>query len=249
MNLELDGRCCLVTGGSRGLGRAIALALAAEGAKVLVTGRDAAALASARESSGGRIETHTTDLSEIEAVAALPDTTAERLGALDVLVNCAGVAQAMPFVEQTAHSWQEAVAVNVLAPAVLTRAAAHYLSATGGGKVINVASVGGLRGKAGLVAYGTAKGALIAFTRALAVEWAPRDVQVNAIAPGAFATDMQGAVLNDPELLDRRVRRIPARRMATAEEIGPLACYLASPRSAFVTGAVFVIDGGEEAKL
>jgi 2-deoxy-D-gluconate 3-dehydrogenase len=131
----------------------------------------------------------------------------------------------------------------------LARAAGKQLVAQGSGKIINVASTSGILGKATLVAYSASKGALLQFTKALAAEWAGRGVQVNAIAPGAFATEAQRAVLDSPDLLARRTRKIPVRRMGESSEIGPLVCYLASARSAFVTGAVFVIDGGESSKL
>ena len=137
----------------------------------------------------------------------------------------------------------------MLAPMTLTRAAGRHLVDRGSGKIINIASTSGILGKATLVAYSTSKGALVQFTKALAAEWAGKGVQVNAIAPGAFATDAQRVVLDSPELLARRKRKIPARRMGESAEIGPLVCYLASDKSNFVTGAVFVIDGGESSKL
>jgi 2-deoxy-D-gluconate 3-dehydrogenase len=139
--------------------------------------------------------------------------------------------------------------VNIFAPVVLTQAAGRYFIDQGHGKVINIASTSGLRGKPTLAAYSSSKGALLRFTEAVAGEWARHNVQVNAIAPGAFATDAQSAVLASDEILTRRLRKIPAGRMGVADEIGPLACYLASPCSDFVTGAVYVIDGGESARL
>jgi 2-deoxy-D-gluconate 3-dehydrogenase len=132
---------------------------------------------------------------------------------------------------------------------LLARACGPIMIKQRAGKIINIASISGLRGKALLVAYSASKGALIQLTKALAAEWACHEIQVNAIAPGGFITEAQAAVLNDPDMLKRRVRKIPAGRMAEKEEIGAMICYLASPRSNFVTGAVFAIDGGETAKI
>jgi 2-deoxy-D-gluconate 3-dehydrogenase len=148
-----------------------------------------------------------------------------------------------------ASTWSEVFAVNFFASVALTKAAGLVFLHQRRGKVINVASTSGLRGKPTLAAYSSSKGALLRFTEALSGEWAQFNVQVNAIAPGAFATDAQKAVLESPEVLTRRLRKIPASRMGSVEEIGALACYLASPLSDFVTGATYVIDGGESAKL
>ncbi len=186
---------------------------------------------------------------DMEAVAGLPGTALDAYGRLDIVVNNAGIAPAGKFLEQDQQVWEEVMAVNVTAPAVLSRAAGQHMTRQGAGKIINIASTSGILGKAMLVAYSSSKGALLQFTKALAAEWAGAGVQVNAIAPGAFETDAQGAVLNSPDLLERRLRKIPLRRMGETEEIGPLVCYLASNKSDFVTGSVFVIDGGESCKL
>ena len=127
-------------------------------------------------------------------------------------------------------------------------AARHFVDSGSGGRIINVVSTSGILGKATLAAYSASKGAAIQMTKALAAEWARHDIQVNAIAPGAFATEAQSYVTGNPDVLAKRVRKIPARRMAEPDEIGPLVCYLASESSKFVSGAVYVIDGGETAK-
>lgn len=250
MELQLAGKTAIVTGASRGLGRAIALALAGEGVGVLAVARNEDLLRSLAEtSSGGTIYAATADMRDPEQVSALPATALAAFGRLDIVVNNAGIAPARAFLDEEQSEWQEVFDVNVSAPAALARAAGRHMLAQGSGKVINIASISGLLGKASLVAYSASKGALIQFTKALASEWATSGVQVNAIAPGAFETEAQKAVLESPDLLKRRIRRIPARRIAAPEEIGPLACYLASPVSDFVTGSVFVIDGGEASKL
>lgn len=252
MDLELRGRAAIVTGASRGLGRAAALALAAEGVDVLGVGRTTeqlATLAGEAGPGGGRVEVAACDMRDSEQVAALPALALERLGRLDVIVNNAGIAPAGEFTELGDDVWREVFAVNVFAPVTLARAAAEHLLGQGTGKVINIASTSGVLGKPLLVAYSSSKGAVLQFTKALAGEWAPRGVQVNAIAPGAYETDAQAAVLESDEILRRRLRKIPAGRMGAPSEIGPLVCLLASRWSDFISGSVFVADGGESSKL
>ena len=252
MDLELCGRAAIVTGASRGLGRAATLALAAEGVDVLGVGRSMDQLATLGDEAaagGGRIEVAACDMRDPEQVAALPGVALERLGRLDIVVNNAGIAPAGRFTELDDDVWREVFDVNVFAPVTLARAAAGHLLGQGSGKVINIASTSGVLGKPLLVAYSSSKGAVLQFTKALAGEWAPLGVQVNAIAPGAYETDAQAAVLGSEEMLRRRLRKIPAGRMGAPTEIGPLVCLLASPWSDFVSGSVFVADGGESSKL
>jgi 2-deoxy-D-gluconate 3-dehydrogenase len=247
MNLQLDGRVAIVTGASRGLGRAMVEALAGEGARVLAVARSGNDLA---ELESETVRAHVCDVRSRHELEALPARAVKAFGRLDIVVNNAGIAPAGAFVDQSAAEWDEVFAVNITGPAILTRAAGpHLLGNPEGGRVINVASTTGITGKPQLVSYSASKAALIQFTRALAAEWAPAGVQVNAVAPGAFETDAQRLVLDSPELLARRIRKIPAGRLALPVEIGPLVCMLASPLLSFVTGAVFVIDGGEVSKL
>lgn len=250
MNLKLEGKVAIVTGASRGLGRAAAAALAAEGAKVLAVARTTDALASlAAEAPAGAIVPVTCDMRDREQVAALAATAVATFGRLDIVVNNAGIAPAGAFVELDDDVWREVFEVNVFAPVTLARAAGEYFLAQGSGKVINIASTSGILGKPLLVAYSSSKGAVLQFTKALAGEWAGKGIQVNAIAPGAYETDAQSAVLESEEILRRRLRKIPAGRMGAPEEIGPLVCLLASSLSDFVSGSVLVADGGESSKL
>lgn len=249
IDLQLEGKVAIVTGASRGLGRAAALALVEQGANVLAAARSLEELRQLEASAPEQILAVPCDMKAPAAVAALVDRAVARFGRLDIVVNNAGIAPAGYFLEQDEQVWDDVMAVNVKAPAVLARAAGRLMLEQGTGKIINIASTSGILGKAMLVAYSSSKGALLQFTKALAAEWAARGVQVNAIAPGAFETDAQRAVLESPDLLKRRLGKIPARRMGATDELGPLICYLASPLSDFVSGSVFVIDGGESSKL
>lgn len=249
MDFQLTDRVAIVTGASRGLGWAAAAALAGEGARVLGVARSAEQLEQLRLQDEQRIAVATCDMREPHEVERLPAIALERFGRLDIVVNNAGIAPAERFEEQSIETWREVLEVNVTAPAILSKAAGRHFLAQGAGKIVNIASLSSFRGKPRLAAYAASKGAILQLTRALGAEWAGRGVQVNAIAPGGFATEAQRAVLDDPEVLRLRVKKIPARRMGRSEEIGPIVCYLASPLSEFVTGATIVTDGGELAKL
>jgi len=249
IDLQLEGQVAIVTGASRGLGQAAALALAGQGVRVLAAARSLEDLKAMEKSVPGKILAAQCDMKETDAVAKLPGQAINAFGRLDIVVNNAGIAPAGFFLKQSDEAWDDVMAVNVKAPATLARAAGQHMVEQGSGKIINIASTSGILGKAMLVAYSTSKGALLQFTKALAAEWATKGVQVNAIAPGAFETEAQRVVLESPDILKRRLGKIPVRRMGEVDEIGPLICYLASTVSNFVTGAVYVIDGGESCKL
>lgn len=249
MDLQLQGRVAIVTGASRGIGRAIAAGLVAEGARVLAVARSRAELDELAATAPDAIHAAPCDLRDAVAVAGLVPAALEAFGQLDVLVNNAGIAPAGAFTTMPLEQWQQVLAVNLLAPVALMQSAAEHLRAQRRGKVINVGSLSSLRGKPQLAAYSASKGALLRLTEAVSAEWAADGVQVNMIAPGGFATDAQSAVLADPGILARRLRKIPAGRMGEADEVAALACYLASPMSDFVTGSCYTIDGGELAKL
>ena len=249
MDLGLRDTVVLVTGASRGLGAAIAVALAGEGASVVAVARSKDGLAEVAAQGAGRISVLEADMRDEVAVAGLADEVVARHGRFDGLVNNAGVSPAGKFVSQDPAVWKETLSVNVIAPMLLAQSAGRHMIAAGGGRILNIASTTGVRGKPHLVAYSTSKGAVVRMTEALAAEWARHNVQVNCLAPGAFRTDAQQAVLDSPALLARRIAKIPAGRIADPTELVPLACLLVSPLSTFTTGAVFVVDGGESGKL
>lgn len=240
----------MVTGASRGLGRAIALALAEAGADVAVAARskkDLEETAQGVERAGRRALVVPTDVSRYEELEALMARARSELGRLDIVVNNAGVAKVAPLVEMTPEDWRFMVDVNLTGVFNGCRAAAPHLIAQKSGKVINVASVTGQVGLPGYTIYAATKGGVIALTRTLGVEWARHGIQVNAIAPGWFATDMTDEAFANPKLSERLTRDIPMRRIGRPAEIGPLAVYLASAASDFMTGQTLFLDGGHSA--
>lgn len=250
MDFRLAGKTAIVTGASRGLGRAIAEALAGEGVNVLGVARASEQLEELERHPSGKIAGMACDVLDGDALSLLPGEAVRRFGRLDIIVNNAGGQIIRSFHALSAEDWNWHFTVNVHSAATLSRAAATYFFAQKAGKVINMASTAGVRGVGGVVAYSTVKGALIQFTRGLAVEWAGRGIQVNAIGAGTFLTDLTPGILRVPgKARDQRLARIPDGRQGEPAEIGPLACYLASPLSDHVTGALFMIDGGETIRL
>jgi NAD(P)-dependent dehydrogenase (short-subunit alcohol dehydrogenase family) len=243
----LAGTVAVVTGASRGLGRALALALAQAGADVALAARsktDLEETAEAVHGCGRRSIVVPTDVTQYSQVEELMRQAVAALGGLDIVVNNSGIARVMPLAEATADDWRAIVDVNLSGVFHGCRAAAPYLIARRRGKVINIASVLGAVGLSGYTMYAATKGGVIALTRALAVEWARHHVQVNAIAPGWFVTEMNEAAFADPRISERLLRDVPARRTGRPEELGPLAVYLASPASDFMTGQTIFLDGG-----
>lgn len=248
----LGGRVAVVTGASRGLGRAIALAFAAEGASVALAARSKADLedtAHRVDAAGVRALVVPTDVTSYADVDALMQRTVMELGHLDIVVNNSGIVTVAPVTELSSADWQAMLDVNLTGTFNGCKAAAPHLIAQRAGKVINLSSVMAGVGLSGYAGYAATKGGVIAFTRALAVEWARHNVQVNAIAPGWFDTDMSAPAFggDNPRVGERLVRDIPARRIGRPEEIGPLAVYLASAASDFMTGQTLFLDGGHTA--
>ncbi len=228
----------------------MAVAFAAAGAHVALAARskpDLEETARQVERHGVRALVITTDVTRYDEVEALVARTVDTLGGLDVLVNNSGIARTTPLAEATPDDWRAIVDVNLTGVFNGCRAAAPHLIARRRGKVINLASVLGAVGLPGYALYAATKGGVIALTRTLGVEWARHNVQVNAIAPGWFVTDMNEAAFADPLIHERLTRDIPMRRTGRLEEIGPLAVFLASAASDFMTGQTIFLDGGHSA--
>lgn len=239
-----------MTGASRGLGEACVRALVAEGGKVVAAARSMNDLSRLAEELGPAVFASACDMRDRVAVAGLVDVALHEFGQLDGIINNAGIAPAASFESHDLSVFDDVLEVNLLAPAALAqRAGQHWIASKSPGSIVNVASTSGLKGKPTLVAYSSSKGAIMRFSEALAAEWARHGIRVNTIAPGAFETAAQAAVTSSPKVLDARLKKIPMRRMGEPSEIGPLACYLISSVSSFITGSCFVIDGGEVSKL
>lgn len=249
---RLDGKTALVTGGSRGLGRAMALALAEAGAELVITGRDADALERAAEAirrHGRAAHTLTADMGVPERCVEAFQRSLHEHGPIDVLVNNVGGRRtAAPVHEQTLESWREVVDLNLTSCFLGMRIIGESMIARRqGGRVINIASMNALVANRGIGgrSYEAAKAAVVQLTRAAAADWAVHGITVNAICPGLFMTE-PNVVWRErsPEVIENLVAGIPMGRAGEPDELGPLAVFLASPASSYVTGAVHVIDGG-----
>ncbi len=241
----LDGRVAIVTGGSRGLGRAIALAYAAAGAKVVVTSRKAEpcrAVAAEIEAAGGEALALSTHMGELDQLEALVAATVDRFGGVDIVVNNAANPLAQPIGGITPDAWQKGHDVNLRGPLFLVQYALPHLTRSPHASVIQVITAGVYTSGAGFAIYISAKAALQSLTRSMAAEFVARGIRVNAIAPGTFDTQMVRA--NPPEVVEGMRRASPMGRIAAPEEIVGAALYLAADASSYVTGTTLVVDGG-----
>lgn len=243
---RLDGRVALVTGGDKGLGQGMALALAEAGADIAVlsrSGHNAATLESI-EALGRRSLGLTADLSDSSAGVAAFAQTVEALGQVDILVNNAGIIRRADAAETTMEDVQAVFDVNLNSVWALAQAAGQHMLARGSGKIINVASLLSFQGGIRVPAYTAAKHAVAGLTKALSNEWAARGVNVNAIAPGYMATDNTQALRDDPTRSRQIMERIPAGRWGAPDDMAGTVVFLASRASDYVHGHVLVVDGG-----
>ena len=248
---DLTGRTALVTGASRGIGRAIALAYAEAGADVAVNGRTVETLDKvAREigERGRRAVVVPADVTDRDAAQGMVAAALEQLGQLDVVVNNAGgTAFMVPFTDLRFSGWEKVMRLNVESVVHVLQAVGPHLLGRRSGSVVNVASVAGLGGTPALSPYGASKAALISLTRSLALEWAHAGVRVNALCPGWTATDLNRNLWQNEQASAGLVATIPMGRWATPEDMAGPALFLAADASAFVTGQVLAVDGGQTA--
>ena len=250
--LRLDGRRVFMTGGSRGLGREMALAMAGVGAHVTLAARnpdDLELVAAEIRDLGATAETIVADMARPEECARICAEALDRFGPFDILVNNIGGRRAnVPLQDMDLAQWQALVDLNLTSTFLCCKAIGGAMIDEGrGGRIINIASINGMVAGRGIEGrhYEAAKGAVIMLTRSLAVDWAKHGITVNAICPGIFATDPNRAwAAKNPEIIEGLVRNIPMGRLGEPEDLGPLAVYLASDAARYVTGAAMVIDGG-----
>ncbi|MBC7678717.1 MAG: SDR family oxidoreductase [Pseudorhodobacter sp.] len=249
MTFDLTGRSALVTGASRGIGRAVAVGLAAAGADVVLSGRDLAALEQTRqdvEATGRRAVVLPADVTDPQACVRLVEDAVAALGHLDVLVNNAGGSSYMgAFTDLRFSGWEKTMRLNVDSIVHLSQAAGRHMVARGSGSVINVASTAGLRATPLLAAYGASKAAVISLTRTCASEWGASGVRVNALCPGWTRTDLNADLWGGADGGHAFVAGQALQRWADVQEmVGPVV-FLASDASSYMTGQVLVVDGGQ----
>ena len=243
MKIDLTGRCALVTGSTRGIGRAIAETLALSGATVAVVGRDKSrAEGVAAELPGGSAKGFACDVGNIESVTQLVSDVEKSLGAIDILVNNAGLTRDNLLMRLKDDDWDAVVDANLRGAFVATRAATRGMMKRRWGRVINIASVVGIVGNKGQANYAASKAGLIGLTKSVAKELASRNILANVVAPGFIETDMTAAMT--PEARTTLSQQIPLERLGTPNDVAGIVGFLASEHAAYITGQVIVVDGG-----
>jgi len=244
---DLTGRTALITGASRGIGLAIATALSSAGARVILNGRDAAALHAAAallRAGGAQVLTSSFDVTDSAAVNAGVDRIEAEVGPLDVLVNNAGIQRRGPLDQFRDQDWNDLLACNLSSVYYVGKAVARHMIPRGRGKIINIGSVQCELARPGIAPYTATKGAVRNLTRGMCADWARHGLQINAIGPGYFDTPLNKALVEDPVFDEWLRKRTPAQRWGRMEDLHGAAIFLASSASDFVNGQVLFVDGG-----
>lgn len=251
MEINLKGRTAIITGGSRGLGEAMARALADAGARIALVARDRARLEQVRDSIGssaGTAEVFVADVTREDEVARLAEAIQARFGFPQILINNAGINLRKNLVDFTLEEFRNVLDASLISTFLMCRAFVPGMKGTGYGRILNMTSIMSHVSLAGRTAYSSAKAALLGLTRALALELADDGITVNGISPGPIGTDMNLALMSNPEVSAQFLANLPLGRWGKVEEIGALACYLCSDAAGFITGTDILIDGGWTAK-
>jgi 3-oxoacyl-[acyl-carrier protein] reductase len=245
IQVDLSGQVALVTGASRGIGKAIAVALGKAGAKVACVARNEDKLkgvAAEIAAGGGVASVHVCDVADATAVQATVDAVAEAHGRLDIIVNNAGITKDTLLPMMNDDDWDQVIAANLRSVFLFSRAASRVMMRQRYGRIINMSSVSGIMGNPGQSNYSASKAGIIGFTQTVARELAKRKITVNAICPGFIATDMAEAL--GEAIIEEVKKRIPLQRIGVAEEIADAVLYLASDSASYITGQALVVDGG-----
>jgi NAD(P)-dependent dehydrogenase (short-subunit alcohol dehydrogenase family) len=251
MQIDLEGRIAVITGGSRGLGEAMAKALAGAGAQIALVARDRERLERVRDdiaSRAGQAEVFVADVTLENAVSNLAEAVKARFGNPQILINNAGINVRKNLVDFTLEEFRSVLDASLISTFLMCRAFVPGMKGTGYGRILNMSSIMSHVSLAGRTAYSSAKAALLGLTRALALEVAADGITVNGISPGPIGTDMNVALMSNPEVNAQFLASLPVGRWGKAEEIGALACYLCSDAASFITGTDILIDGGWTAK-
>jgi NAD(P)-dependent dehydrogenase (short-subunit alcohol dehydrogenase family) len=244
---KLAGRVAVITGASKGLGKAMALALGQAGARLALVSRNRAqleAVAAQAQSLGAEVEVCVADVTDEAQVKRLESEVTGRFGRIQILINNAGINIRKNVTDFALAEWRQVMDTNLTGVFLMCRAFVPHMKGQAGGRIVNLTSIMSHVALAGRTVYAASKSGLLGFTKALALELAPEQITVNGISPGPFATEMNTPLMQNPELSQFFLSRIPLGRWGRVEEVGALAVYLCSDEAGFITGADILIDGG-----
>jgi NAD(P)-dependent dehydrogenase (short-subunit alcohol dehydrogenase family) len=244
---KLEGRIALVTGASKGLGKAMSIALSEAGAKLALVSRDVAKLeetAAEIRQRGGHADVFRADVADEKSVLALEQDVAGRLGKVQILINNAGVNVRKSITDFTLDEWNFVLGTNLTSVFLMCRSFVPHMKGTGYGRILNMTSIMSHISLPGRAAYSSSKAGLLGLTKAVALELAPEGITVNGISPGPFATEMNAVLMQNPEINQQFLSKIPVAQWGKVEDIGKLAVYLCGDEASFITGTDILIDGG-----